>query len=82
MDALNKNVLTALETIINESEDCLCRITQDIVKESLTIENNFGNKTVMNCRMNSVGATIRQVCSHISKHDLFSYETYNYVIGG
>lgn len=81
MDAVNKNVLVALERVIDASEDCLCRITQDIVKETLTIDNNLGQKTVMNCRMNSIGATIRQICYHINKRDLFSYDP-NYIIGG
>ena len=81
MDAVKHNVLTALECVINEAEDCLCRITQDVVKETLTIENNLGQKTVMNCRMNSVSVTISQVCLHINKHDLFSYDP-DYLIGG
>lgn len=81
MDALNKGVISALERVINEAEDCLCKIEQDVDKETLTIINNYNQKTVMNCRMNSIGATIRQVCYHINKRDLFSYEP-NYTIGG
>lgn len=81
MDALKHNVLTALECVINESEDCLCRITQNLADETLTIENNLGQKTVVNCIWNSIGATIRQLCMHINKRDLFSYED-GYIIGG
>ena len=33
-----------------------------------------------NCSMNSVGATLRQVCEHINNKTLFSYEE-DYTIG-
>lgn len=36
--------------------------------------------THMNCKMNSVGATLRQVCKHINNKTLFSYEE-DYTIG-
>lgn len=81
MDALKIETIHALEQVIGDAEDCLCRITQDLTSETLKIENNIGQTTVMNCRMNSVGATIKQVCYHINKCDLFSYEP-NYTIGG
>ena len=80
MDALKVQTLHALEQVIGDAEDCLCRITQDTDKEILCIENNLGQHTTMNCRMNSVGATIRQVCNHVNKRTLFSYEP-NYTIG-
>ena len=37
-------------------------------------------KRYMNCSMNSVGATLRQVCEHINNKTLFSYEE-DYTIG-
>lgn len=83
MDALKDNTLRALEQVICESENLLnVQITQDVDKEELIIEDqNHELKTTMNCRFNSVGATIRQVCKHINNKTLFSYEP-NYVIGG
>lgn len=83
MDALKPNTLNALEQIICDSEDLLnVQITQDLEKEILIIEDlNHELKTTMNCRFNSVGATIRQVCKHISNKTLFSYEP-DYTIGG
>ena len=80
MDALKTETIHALEQIICASEDCFCRITQKLADESLIIENSIGQKTVINCRMNSADATIRQVCRHIYNKDLFSYEP-NYTIG-
>ena len=82
MDALNKDIISALEQVIRDAEDLLnVRITQDLEKEELIIEDQSNELvTHMNCRMNSVSATIRQLCNHINKHDLFSYEP-NYVIG-
>ena len=80
MDALRKNTVTAIETVINCAEGVTCSITQDLEKETLTIVNEFGQKTTMNCCMNSVGATIRQVCKHINNRTLFSYEE-DYTIG-
>ena len=80
MDALSKNTITAIETVINCAEGVTCNITQDIEKEELIIVNEFGQKTVMNCSTNSVGATLRQVCKHINNKTLFSYEE-DYKIG-
>lgn len=83
MDALNKETISALEHIISVAEDfhLNVNITQDIEKEELIIEDqNCERTTTMNCAMNSVGATIRQVCRHLAKRDLFSYKP-NYVIG-
>ncbi len=81
MDALRIETLSALEHVICVAEDITaCRIMQDTDKETLCIYDiDTGRKTVMNCRMNSVGATLRQVCMHINKRDLFSYEP-DYVI--
>lgn len=83
MDALKDNTLRALEHVICVSEDLLnVQITQDLEKEILIIEDqNHELKTTMNCCLNSVGATIRQVCEHINNKTLFSYEP-NYTIGG
>lgn len=81
MDAISKNTITAIETVINCTEDVTCNITQDLEKEELIIVNDFGQKTVMNCSMNSVGATIRQICKHINDHTLFSYDEEDYTIG-
>lgn len=81
MDALKPNTLRALEQVICIAEDLLnVQITQDLEKEVLVITNELGQKTVMNCRMNSVGATIRQICRHINNKTLFSYEE-GYTIG-
>lgn len=82
MDRLKDSTLRALEQVICDSEDLLnVSITQDTEKEILIIEDqNLERTTTMNCRMNSVGATIRQVCSHINKRTLFSYEE-GYTIG-
>ena len=82
MDALKVETLHALEQVIRDAEDVReCKITQDVEKEILVIEvPDSPLKTTMNCRMNSVGATIRQVCSHINKRTLFSYEP-DYTIG-
>lgn len=82
MDALKDSTLRALEAVINDAEDLSdVRITQDLGKEILVIEaETCGFKTTMNCRMNSVGATIRQVCKHINNKTLFSYEE-DYTIG-
>ena len=50
-------------------------------QEELVIEDqNHKLVTHMNCTMNSVGATIRQVCKHINNKTLFSYEE-DYTIG-
>lgn len=82
MDKLKDSTLRALEQVICDSEDIReCKITQDTEKEILLIEApDIPLKTQMNCRMNSVGATLRQICSHINKRTLFSYEP-NYTIG-
>jgi len=83
MDALKDSTLRALEVVINDAEDLSdVRITQDLGKEILVIEaKTCGFKTTMRCAMNSVGATIRQVCMHINKRTLFNYEE-DYTIGG
>ena len=81
MDALNVKTLRALEQVICVSENLTdVQITQDTNKEILEIKNDFGQHTIMNCRMNSIGATIRQLCNHINRRTLFSYEP-NYTIG-
>jgi len=80
MDALNNHVTAALETVVSYAEDVTCQIGQDTEKEILIITNDIGQKTVMNCALNSVGATIRQVCKHINNRTLFSYEE-GYTIG-
>lgn len=80
MDALDNHVIAALETVVLYAEDVTCQICQNTEKEILIITNDIGQKTVMNCRMNSVGATIRQVCKHINNKTLFSYEE-GYTIG-
>lgn len=82
MDALKTITLHALVQIIQDAEDLSdVRITQNLSEEILVIESEAcGFKTTMNCAMNSVGATIRQVCKHINKETLFSYEE-DYTIG-
>ena len=82
MDRVPDKVINALEQVICCSEGLLdVQIEQDTSKEILIIQDlNHELKTIMNCKMNSVGATIRQVCNHINKRDLFSYEP-NYMIG-
>lgn len=82
MDALKTETLHALVQIIQDAEDLNdVRITQNLSEEILVIESKTcGFKTTMNCRMNSVGATIRQICKHINKRTLFSYEE-GYTIG-
>ena len=81
MDALKDSTLRALEVVINDAEDLShTQISQSTVDETLLITNELGQRTVMNCAMNSVGATIRQICKHINKRTLFSYEE-NYNIG-
>ena len=80
MDKLANRTINALQQVINYAEGVTCNITQDLEKEELIIVNEFGQKTVMNCRFNSVGATLRQVCKHINNKTLFSYEE-DYTIG-
>lgn len=80
MDALSRPTLSSLEQVIGNAEECIVSIEQDLDKECLVIQNELGQKTIMNCRMNSVGATIRQVCNHVNKRDIFSYAD-NYIIG-
>lgn len=81
MDRLKDSTLRALEAVINDAEDLShTQISQSTVDESLLITNELGQRTVMNCAMNSVGATIRQVCMHINKRTLFSYKE-DYTIG-
>lgn len=80
MDKLANSTINALQQVINCAEGVTCNITQDLDKGELIIINEFGQKTVMSCRFNSVGATIRQICKHISNKTLFSYEE-DYKIG-
>lgn len=82
MDALKSETVHALVQVIQDAEDLSdVRITQDLEKEILVIEDqNHERTTHMNCAMNSVGATIRQVCKHINNRTLFSYEE-GYIIG-
>lgn len=81
MDVLKDSTLRALEVVINDAEDLShTQINQSTVDEALIITNELGQRTVMNCAMNSVGATIRQVCKHINNRTLFSYEE-GYTIG-
>lgn len=82
MDALKPYTIMAIEHVICVAEDLLnVKITQDLEKEELVITNELGQKTVMNCRFNSVGATIRQICKHINNKTLFSYAEEDYTIG-
>lgn len=82
MDALKPWTIKALEHIICVSEGLLnVKITQSSVDETLVITNELGQKTVMNCKLNSVGATIRQICKHINNKTLFSYAEEDYTIG-
>lgn len=70
-----QNIICDVEEIINVS------ITQDTDKEILVIEDlNLGRTTIMNCACNSAKATIKQVCGHLNKGTLFSYDEY-YIIG-
>lgn len=80
MDKLANRTIDALQWVIDCAEGVTCSITQDLEKEELIIVNEFGQKTVMNCKFNSVGATIRQICKHINAKTLFSYEE-DYTIG-
>lgn len=75
MDALKQETVKALEHVICISEGLLSvKITQDLEKEELVIEDqSHGLTTYMNCRFNSVGATIRQLCKHINNKTLFSF---------
>ncbi len=70
-----QNIICDVEEIINVS------ITQDTDKEILVIKDlNLGRTTIMNCACNSVRATIKQVCGHLNKGTLFSYDE-RYIIG-
>lgn len=81
MDALKPHTIKAIEHVICVAEGLLnVKITQSSVNETLVITNELGQKTVMNCRMNSVGATIRQICKHINNKTLFSYAEEDYTI--
>lgn len=84
MDALKQETINALEHVICVSEGLLnVKITQDLEKEELIIEDqNHELVTHMNCIMNSVGATIRQICKHINNKTLFSFAEEDYTIGG
>ena len=83
MDALKQETIKALEHAICVSEGLLnVKITQNLEKEELVIEDqNHELTTHMNCRFNSVGATIRQICKHINNRTLFSYTEEDYTIG-
>lgn len=82
MDVLKQETINALEHVICVSEGLLnVKITQSSVDETLVITNELGQKTVMNCRMNSIGATIRQICKHINNKTLFSFAEEDYTIG-
>lgn len=83
MDALKQETISALEHVICVSEGLLSvSITQDIEKEELVIKDqNHGLTTHMNCRFNSIGATIRQICEHINNKTLFSYDKEGHTIG-
>lgn len=82
MDVLKPWTIKALEHVICVSEGLLnVKITQDLEKEELVITNELGQKTVMNCRLNSVDATIRQICKHINNKTLFSFAEEDYTIG-
>lgn len=82
MDALKQETIKALEHVICVSEGLLnVKITQNLEKEELVITNELGQKTVMNCSCNSVGATICQICKHINNKTLFSYAEEDYTIG-
>ena len=83
MDALKQETINALEHVICVSEGLLnVKITQDLEKEELVIEDqNHELVTHMNCRMSSVGATIRQICKHINNKTLFSFAEGDYTIG-
>lgn len=81
MDRLKDSTLRALEVVINDAEELShTQISQSAIDEALLITNELGQRTVMNCAMNSVSATIRQVCKHVNKRTLFSYEE-GYTIG-
>lgn len=81
MDALKQETVKALEHVICISEGLLSvKITQSSVDETLAITNELGQKTVMNCHMNSIGATIRQICKHINNKTLFSFAEEGYTI--
>lgn len=82
MEALKQETIKALEHVICVSEGLLnVKITQSSVDETLVITNELGQKTVMSCRLNSVGATICQICKHINNKTLFSYAKEDYTIG-
>lgn len=83
MDALKPRTIHALEHVICVSEGLLnVKITQNLEKEELVIEDqNHELTTHMNCCMNSVGATIRQICKHINNKTLFSFDEEDYTIG-
>lgn len=83
MDALKQETINALEHVICVSEGLLnVKITQNLEKEELVIEDRTRELTTrMNCRFNSIGATIRQICKHINNKTLFSYAEEDYTIG-
>lgn len=82
MDKLSMKQITNLQNIICDAEELInVNIIQDTSKEILIIRDlNLERTTIMNCACNSVTATIRQVCGHINKGTLFSYDE-DYMIG-
>lgn len=83
MDKLSLKQIANLQNIICDAEELInVSITQDTDKEILVIQDlDFERTTIMNCACNSATATIRQVCGHLNKCTLFSYDE-NYTIGG
>lgn len=82
MDRLSLKQIEHLQNIICDVEEIInVSITQDTDKEILVIKDlNLERTTTMNCACNSATATIRQVCGHLNKMTLFSYDE-NYTIG-
>lgn len=83
MNKLSLKQIVNLQNIICDAEKLInVSITQDTDKEILVIQDlDFERTTTMNCACNSETATIRQVCGHLNKGTLFSYDE-NYTIGG
>lgn len=82
MDKLSAKQINDLQNIICDVEEITdVNVIQDTDKEILIIEDlNCERTTIMNCACNSATATIRQVCGHLNKCTLFSYDE-NYTIG-
>ncbi len=75
MDALNKEQLKAMADLTSAIEKVDITIQQDNINEQLIFNSSIGLCCTMNCRMNSVGATIRQWAYHLYKGDLLSYDS-------